>query len=142
MHIHILHIFFFILSLHVIIQAIKPNNVETDTPSYEDSEMYTSLNSELDYDEPVANEQTEEQYRDEDEDIYVKEGPTTEKLLVGNHAGNPNKVNVTPRGPSKYFEWVDEWSGCKCGKGQPGGIPQTRKKKRLLKIVSGYAPHR
>ena len=135
-----------ILSLNVIIQAKfgLNNNNKIDSTSYEDSDTYVNLSTGLDYDETMTNEETEEteeQYQDKD--IDEKEGKTAKKILAaGNDTEQANKVKVTPRDPSKHYEWVDHWSGCKCGKGFPGGLTQNPKKRRLLKIVSGYVPHR
>ena len=74
----------------------------------------------------------EEKRSNEEKEHDVGKGPRT-----------ANKVMVTSKRKARHFQWLDDWSGCKCGKGIPGGPKSNqRQTKSLLKIVSGYAPHR
>ena len=53
-----------------------------------------------------------------------------------------NEVQVSRKSPSKSQAWIDQWTGCKCGKGIPGERNQQKNKKKILKIASGYGPNR
>ena len=88
--------------------------------------------------------------RDAQEDAEEKETNDSNKddiiikKLLAQEKGRKyaNKVDTSQSKPPKNrLEWVDRWSGCKCGMGIPGR-PAKKKKQNIKRIASGYGPNR
>ena len=67
---------------------------------------------------------------------------TKELLAQENGRKYANKVDTSQSNPfQNHLEWVDRWSGCKCGMGIPGRRAE-KKNKNINRIASGYGPNR
>ena len=67
---------------------------------------------------------------------------TNELLAEEKRRKYANKVDISHSTSTKNnLEWIDRWSGCKCGAGIPGKGP-TENKKSVKRIASGYGPNK
>ena len=92
----------------------------------------------------LDHEETRDAQNAEEKEINnaKKDDLITDELLAKEKSKTyANKVEVSLPKSSNNLEWVDGWSGCKCGTGVPGEQIQDDKKS-VKRIASGYGPNK